>query len=68
MRAEDAQETPTQSHKSPSMLVYEDYVPHSLDSGGIWGLGFGFLWGLGVSLGFGGFFGVLGFIWGLGML
>jgi len=25
-RAEDAQGTPTQSHISPSILVYEDYV------------------------------------------
>jgi len=28
-RAEDAQGTPTQSHiKSPSIQVYEDYLPH----------------------------------------
>jgi len=26
-RAEDAQGTPTQSHISPSLLVYEEYVP-----------------------------------------
>ena len=26
-RAEDAQETPTQSHISPSILVYEEYPP-----------------------------------------
>ena len=28
-RAEDAQGTPTQSHISPSILVYEGYPPHS---------------------------------------
>jgi len=36
-RAEDAPGTPTQSHISPSILVYEDktflVVPSSLDSG-----------------------------------
>jgi len=31
-RAEDAQETPTQSHISPSILVYEDYGFGSRDN------------------------------------
>jgi len=47
-RAEDAQGTPTQSHISPSILVYEDYGFKSSGSGfrvqgsgfGVWGLGF----------------------------
>ena len=33
-RAEDAQGTPTQSHISPSILVYEEKEQHRLISGG----------------------------------